>query len=80
MNFNLTKEQELIQKAAQEFAEKYLDPIAKQIDEENRGTRRNSKNDGRFGLIGNPFPRGVWGSWCRIFGFCAGHGTTSLCF
>ena len=31
MNFNLTKEQELIQKAAQEFAEKYLEPIAKQI-------------------------------------------------
>jgi|GEM_PF-2438582 butyryl-CoA dehydrogenase (EC 1.3.99.2) len=36
MNFNLTKEQKLIQAAAREFAEKYVAPAAEQIERENR--------------------------------------------
>lgn len=36
MDFSLTKEQELIQKMAKEFAEKYIEPISHQIDTENR--------------------------------------------
>ncbi|MEN6390830.1 MAG: acyl-CoA dehydrogenase family protein [Syntrophomonas sp.] len=36
MNFNLTKEQKLIQAAAREFAEKYVAPAAEQIEKENR--------------------------------------------
>lgn len=35
MDFNLSKEQELIQRAAREFAEKYIEPIGHQIDVEN---------------------------------------------
>ncbi len=35
MNFNFTKEQELIQRSAREFAEKNIEPIAEQIDQTN---------------------------------------------
>ena len=40
MDFNLSKEQELIQRAAREFAEKYIEPIAQQIDQENASLKR----------------------------------------
>ena len=36
MDFQLSKEQELIQKTARDFAEKYVAPVAEQIDRENK--------------------------------------------
>jgi alkylation response protein AidB-like acyl-CoA dehydrogenase len=36
MNFELSKEQSLLQAMARDFAEKRLEPIARQIDEENQ--------------------------------------------
>ena len=36
MDFSLSKEQQLIQRAAQEYAEKFIEPISQQIDEENQ--------------------------------------------
>ena len=42
MDFQLTKDQELIQKAAKEYAEKSLMPIADKIAAENRCLRRYS--------------------------------------
>ena len=36
MDFKLTEEQELIRASAREFALKYLEPIAAEIDEESR--------------------------------------------
>jgi alkylation response protein AidB-like acyl-CoA dehydrogenase len=36
MEFNLSKEQSLIQQMAREFAEKSIAPVAKQIDEESK--------------------------------------------
>ncbi|MGI6413156.1 MAG: acyl-CoA dehydrogenase family protein [Syntrophomonadaceae bacterium] len=69
MNFNLTKEQELIQKAAQEFAEKYLDPIAKQIDEENRVPDEIVKMMADLDLLGIPFPEEYGGAGAGYSGF-----------
>ena len=36
MDFNLTQEQKMVQQRAREFAEKEIEPIAAQIDEESR--------------------------------------------
>lgn len=36
MDFNLSKEQLMIQQMAREFAEKYIEPVAEQIDRENK--------------------------------------------
>ena len=36
MDFSLSKEQLLIQKMARDFAEKYIEPVAEQIDRENK--------------------------------------------
>ena len=36
MNFNLTKEQEMVRKLMREFAENEVKPIAAEVDEEGR--------------------------------------------
>ncbi|MGE5453570.1 MAG: acyl-CoA dehydrogenase family protein [Methylocystaceae bacterium] len=56
MNFSLTKEQELIQKAAREYAEKYIEPIAEQIDKENRVPQAIMEGLGELDLLGIPLP------------------------
>lgn len=55
MDFSLTKEQELIQRMAKEFAEKYIDPISHQIDVENKIPEEILKGLGELDLFGIPF-------------------------
>ncbi len=55
MDFKLTKEQELIQKAAKEFAEKSLMPIADKIAEENYVSPEIYEEIGDLGFFGLPF-------------------------
>lgn len=54
MDFNLTKEQSLLQAMAREFAEKTLAPIARQIDEENRIPDEVLQEIGELELFGIP--------------------------
>lgn len=56
MNFSLTKEQELIQKAAREYAEKYIEPLAEQIDHENKVPAEILEGLGELDLLGIPLP------------------------
>jgi len=56
MNFSLTKEQELIQKAAREYAEKYIEPLAEQIDKENKVPQSILEGLGDLDLLGIPLP------------------------
>ena len=62
MEFKLTKEQELIQKAAREFAEKRIEPIAIQIDRDNEVPAEIFQEMGELGFFGTPFPEEYGGS------------------
>ncbi|NPV90594.1 MAG: acyl-CoA dehydrogenase [Firmicutes bacterium] len=55
MEFKLSKEQELIQKAAREYAEKRIEPIAFQIDRDNEIPREIYLELGELELMGIPF-------------------------
>ena len=54
MNFNLTKEQSLLQAMARDFAEKRLEPIARQIDEENQIPAEILTEMGELEVLGIP--------------------------
>ena len=56
MDFELTKEQERIQKAAKEFAEKTLMPIADKIAEENKVPPEIIEEMADLGFFGIQFP------------------------
>jgi alkylation response protein AidB-like acyl-CoA dehydrogenase len=55
MDFKLSKEQELIQKSARDFAEKYIVPAADQIDRENKVPQDIYKRMAELELFGIPF-------------------------
>ena len=54
MNFELSKEQSLLQAMARDFAEKRLEPIARQIDEENQIPAEILAEMGELELFGIP--------------------------
>jgi butyryl-CoA dehydrogenase len=62
MNFQLTKEQELVRKMVREFAETEVEPIAADIDKEHRFPIENVKKMGKYGLMGVPFPKELGGA------------------
>lgn len=55
MDFQLSKEQELIQKAAREYAEKVIAPMADQIEKENKVPNEVFEELGELGILGIPF-------------------------
>jgi len=62
MNFNLTKEQEMVRKMAREFAINEVKPIAAEIDEQARFPIETIEKAGKLGLMGMPFPREYGGA------------------
>lgn len=62
MNFNLTKEQEMVKKMVKEFAINEVEPIAAEIDEEARFPLETIEKAGKLGLMGMPFPREYGGA------------------
>ncbi|MEA4961961.1 acyl-CoA dehydrogenase [Lutispora sp.] len=62
MNFNLTKEQEMVRKLMHEFAEKEVKPIAAEIDEEGRFPRETVEKMARYSMMGIPFPKELGGA------------------
>jgi len=56
MDFKLTEEQELIRRNIREFAEKYIDPIAVEIDENSRHPAELFKTLAEGGWMGIPIP------------------------
>lgn len=56
MDFTLTEEQELIRKNAREFCEKYVEPIAAEIDENSRHPAEMFQNLSEGGWMGIPIP------------------------
>ncbi|MGI5879100.1 MAG: acyl-CoA dehydrogenase family protein [Syntrophomonadaceae bacterium] len=55
MDFSLSKEQQLIQRAAQEYAEKFIEPISHQIDEENQVPDEILKGLAELDMFGIPY-------------------------
>jgi butyryl-CoA dehydrogenase len=62
MNFNLTKEQQMVRRMAREFAVNEVEPIASEIDEEARYPIETIEKAGKLGLMGMPFPREYGGA------------------
>ena len=56
MDFRLTEEQELIRKNIREFAEKHIEPIAAEIDENSRHPAELFRKLGEGGWMGIPLP------------------------
>ncbi|HOT48694.1 MAG TPA: acyl-CoA dehydrogenase family protein [Syntrophales bacterium] len=56
MDFRLTEEQELIRKNIREFAEKHIEPIAAEIDENSRHPAELFRKLGQGGWMGIPLP------------------------
>ncbi|MDR2565393.1 MAG: acyl-CoA dehydrogenase family protein [Bifidobacteriaceae bacterium] len=62
MDFNLSKEQLLIQQTAREFTDKFLAPLVDQIEEEHSIPMEVFQKAGEHGLLGIPFPEEVGGA------------------
>jgi len=61
MNFNLTKEQEMVRKLAREFTVNEVTPIAAEIDEQGRFPMETIEKASKIGLMGMPFPEAYGG-------------------
>ena len=62
MNFQLTREQELVKKMVREFALNEVKPIAAEIDETERFPMENVKKMADLGMLGIPFSREYGGA------------------
>jgi butyryl-CoA dehydrogenase len=62
MDFSLTEDQKMLRTMVRGFAEKELEPIAAQIDEETRFPAESIKKMAELGLMGIPFPEKYGGS------------------
>lgn len=56
MNFNLTKEQEMVRTVMKGFTEKEIKPIAAEIDKSGRFPRESVEKMARYNILGIPFP------------------------
>ncbi|MEG1256496.1 acyl-CoA dehydrogenase family protein, partial [Clostridium sp.] len=62
MNFNLTKEQEMVRQLAREFAQTEVKPLAASIDEECRFPRETVDKMVKYHMLGIPFPTELGGA------------------
>ena len=62
MNIRLTEEQQMIQAAAREFAEKDVKPVAAELDREGRFPHETVRRMGELGLMGIAVPESYGGS------------------
>jgi alkylation response protein AidB-like acyl-CoA dehydrogenase len=69
MDFNLSKEQALMQRGAREIAEKYISPLAGQIDKENRVPDEIIQMLGEMGYLGLTFPEALGGAEAGYDGY-----------
>lgn len=56
MNFNLSKEQEMVRSVMREFTKNEVEPIAAEIDETERFPRENVEKMAKANMLGIPFP------------------------
>ena len=82
MNFQLTREQELVQQMVREFAVNEVKPIAAEIDETERFPMENVKKMAKLGMMGIPFAKeyGGAGGDVLIIHNCCRRIIKSLCY
>lgn len=56
MNFNLTKEQEMIRDVMEEFTQNEVEPIAAEVDKEERFPSETVEKMAKYNMLGIPFP------------------------
>ncbi len=67
MNFDLTTEQQSVQKLVRAFAKEEVAPIARQMDEERKMPPQIIQRMGEIGLLGGPLPKNYGGGgWDNI--------------
>lgn len=84
MDFNLTREQQMIKKMIREFAEKEIAPIAEYLDAEAEYPKETMAKLGELGVMGMPFPHEYGGAGADYIAYimaveelskvCASHG------
>ena len=62
MNFELTKEQKMLQEMVRDFAEKEIKPYAREVDETSEMRYETFEKLGKLGLLGIPFPEEYGGA------------------
>lgn len=62
MDFSLTKEQAMMQKLCREFAVNEIEPIAAEIDEQERYPHETVQKLRKYGMMGIQFPKALGGS------------------
>lgn len=84
MDFNLTREQQMVKKMIKEFSEKEISPIAEMLDAEAEYPQETIAKLGELGVMGMPFPEAYGGSGADYIAYimaieelskvCASHG------
>lgn len=62
MDFSYTREQQMVKKMLKEFAEKEIDPICEELDEEAKYPYETIAHLGKLGVMGMPFPEKYGGA------------------
>ncbi|SDJ94047.1 acyl-CoA dehydrogenase [Natronincola ferrireducens] len=62
MNFNLSKQQEMVRKVVREFVEKEVRPIAAEVDETERFPKENVEKMARYKMLGVSIPKAYGGA------------------
>lgn len=70
MNFELTKEQQMIREMVSDFAEKEIKPYARELDQKAEFPYETFKKMGELGLLGIPFPEKYGGSGGDTISYC----------
>ncbi|WP_077213451.1 acyl-CoA dehydrogenase family protein [Bacillus dakarensis] len=70
MNFELTKEQQMLQEMVRDFAEKEIKPYSREIDEQSKMRYEIFEKLGKLGLLGIPFPEKYGGAGGDTFSYC----------
>ncbi len=69
MDFNLSKEQLLVQKMYREFAENEVKPLAQEVDEEERFPKETVDKMAKLGMMGIYFPKQYGGAGADVLSY-----------
>ena len=67
MNFELTKEQQMLQEMVRDFAEKEIKPYAREVDETSTMRYETFEKLGEAWFIGYSISRRIWWFWRRHY-------------
>lgn len=69
MDFNLSREQRMLQKLYRDFAQNEVKPLAQEVDEEERFPEETVRKMARLGMLGTYFPKEYGGAETDVLGY-----------